>query len=385
MKQIIRAIFSFLALILVGCKEPNYGTTPDMTIASLGTPEDNEIWFTTTDGRVLQSLDTNAFDAAVQEIIYSDMGVNVIRFANAVTEIGEEAFKGCFNIFNLSLPNSVQRIETWAFLDCKNMEAITLGMGLRSCGKDAFEGCYNLHSLHIPSMQSWCNITFATKWANPLYFAEGLIIDGESIKVLNIPDGVEQINSYAFIYNMQINSVKIPKTVTRIGKEAFEGCDNLKKVEIESLSGWCNIEFDGELANPLTTAMTLYEDGLELRDLSLTGVSYVSAYAFMNCTSIRSLQTDSSLLGIGKSAFRNCSELTSVELGEGVKEMQMQIFFNCEKLSSVTCRATTPPSLEGSNTFARNAENRKIFVPTTSLEIYKAEWSLWADAIEAIN
>ena len=385
MKQLFSLIFTLIALVLVGCEKPSYGTTPDTTIATLGTPEDSEIWFTTTDGKRLISLDETAFDATIVEVIYTEGGVNVIRFDKAVTEIGEGAFDNCFNIFNLSLPNSITKIGEEAFMGCTNMECLTLGIGLCNCGSNAFEGCYNLHSLHIPSIQDWCKITFETNWANPLYYAESFIINGKRISNLNIPEGITQINKYAFIYNQHIKSVFISKSVNRIEEDAFEGCDNLSKVEIENLSTWCGIDFEGELANPLCIAEKLYKEGVELRNVLLVGVPSVSEYAFMNCTSIVSLEADNSLLSVGKEAFRNCANLTTVKFDRALKDIQAQAFFNCEKLESVTCRATTPPTLEGSSTFGRNAEGRKIYVPSASLEAYKNDWNIWAEAITAIE
>ena len=101
--KIFKVLFALLAFALVACEEPDYGTTPDTTVASLGTPENNEIWFTTTDGKVLLNLDETAFNVAVAEVIYSEYDINVIRFAGEVTTIGEGAFEECTNIFNLSL------------------------------------------------------------------------------------------------------------------------------------------------------------------------------------------------------------------------------------------------------------------------------------------
>ena len=43
MKNAIRITLAVVLFALVGCKEPDYGTIPDTTIASLGTPADNEI------------------------------------------------------------------------------------------------------------------------------------------------------------------------------------------------------------------------------------------------------------------------------------------------------------------------------------------------------
>ena len=57
---------------MVACNEPEPITPPDTTIKSLGTPADNEIWFTTIDGRELMALDDEAFNCAIVDIEYSD-------------------------------------------------------------------------------------------------------------------------------------------------------------------------------------------------------------------------------------------------------------------------------------------------------------------------
>ena len=104
MKSILRFLCAILAIGFVACSEPDYGSIPDTTITSLGTPDsNNEIWFITTDGKPLLSLDKNAFDAKVVEIINSEYGVNRIVFDSAVKRIGANAFNSCHNIFNLSL------------------------------------------------------------------------------------------------------------------------------------------------------------------------------------------------------------------------------------------------------------------------------------------
>ena len=385
MKHILRILMALLAITFVGCNEPEYGTTPDTTIGSLGTPDDNEIWFTTTDDRVLLSLHENAFDVAIEEVVYIEGGVNIIRFAEAVTSVDAEAFRDCANIFNLSLPNSVTKIGDRAFFDCKNMECITLGSGLRNCGIEAFEGCYNLRSLHIPSIAMWFRIAFASKKSNPLYFTENFIINGEKIRELNTPDGVETIHDYAFIYNTYLESVNISRSVKSIGQDAFEGCENIKKVNTESVKSWCGIDFKSELSNPLSIAMTLYENGAVVSRIDLTNTSHIYSYTFINCTSLKSLSSDNTLEEIGVDAFRNCSALQSVSLGNKLIAIGKQAFWNCEALDKVVCQATTPPMLGNSSTFGRNAEGRKIYVPAASVDTYKSSWSTYADDIYAIE
>ena len=383
--KIFKVLFALLAFALVACEEPDYGTTPNTIIASLGTPENNEIWFTTTDGKVLLNLDETAFNVAVAEVIYSEYDINVIRFAGEVTTIGEGAFEECTNIFNLSLPNSVRSIGDYAFYDCKNMECLTLGGGIRSCGAEAFEGCYNLRSLHIPSVYSWCHIAFANRNANPLFFAEHLLVMGTKVTSLNIPMGIETINDYAFTYAVGIKDVTIPSTLKTIGKDAFEGCDNIDKVNISSIKAWCNIDFESEWANPLSLAHNLYLDGAKVSDVDVSGVKNIYSYTFINCNTIHSFKADNALESIGKDAFRNCPALTSVSLGAGVQSIGKQAFMNCKQLTSVTCLATTPPALGNNDVFSLNAEGRKFFVPSASLNAYKEQWSKYAADIEPIT
>lgn len=385
--KIFRLLFALVAVALIACEEPNYGPEVTTTIPSLGTPDNNEIWFTTTDGKELLSLNEEAFNVAIEEIIYDAEGINIIRFAGNLTTIGEEAFSYCHNIFNLSIPNSVTAIGERAFFDCKNMESLTLGASLRSCGAEAFDGCYNLYSLHIPSVQSWCRIAFASKSANPLYYTEHFIINGEKISELNIPEGTEEISDYAFAYYYKLTSVSIPRSLLRIGKDAFEGCDNIKKVEIKSVKLWCGILFENELANPLSIAGELYLNGEKVSQLEISSVEEIYNYAFINCTSITSLVADNALTAIGTDSFRNCSSLSTVELGSGISQIGKQAFMNCKGLKSVTCKAMTPPTLGNNDVFSYNHESRKFYVPATAVEAYKNEekWSKYTSSIEEIK
>ena len=77
MKYIFRTLFAVTLLALVGCEEPEYGVTPDTAIASLGVPNDNEIWFTTSDGKELMGIDNTAFNANIENIYYNEFGINI--------------------------------------------------------------------------------------------------------------------------------------------------------------------------------------------------------------------------------------------------------------------------------------------------------------------
>ena len=389
MKMIYRVICAIvLALSAIACeKEPDYGPSSDSTIASLGVPANNEIWFTTADGRELIYLNEEAFDVAVESVEYSEFGINVIRFAGVVTTIEESAFENCHNLFNISLPNSITTIGERAFFECINLECLTLGSGLLSCKAYAFDNCVALNSLHIPSIVHWCAIEFANPAANPASYAQMLVVEGNKVKKLVIPNGVERINDYAFIDNALLTEVTIPASVHYMGKQAFQGCSNIRKVATESVDAWCGIEFYDESANPITLTGELYQGNQLVTTLSLTSATEVKSRAFIRCSSIKSLTTGETTKTIGLEAFRGCTNLTEVTLSSATKEIDAKAFTGCMALKSVTSLAVQPPLLGDSNVFAYNADDRKIAVPSEALNAYLSDamWSIYADSIEAIK
>lgn len=366
MRYTFRIVFAIILLAFVGCTKPDYGTTPNTTITSLGIPENNEIWFTTSDDMPLQNLDITAFDVPVADVLYSEYDVNIIRFEGDVTTIGDNAFNGCHNLFNISLPNSITTIGEKAFYNCKNMECLTLGHGLRNCGYMAFDYCINLHSLHIPSVKSWCNITFASLTANPGYYSQRITIEGERIRDFIIPSGVKSISPYAFAGNSYLSSITVPSSIESVGANAFVECDGLERVMVESLERWSNIEFENEQANPLWIAGNIFLNGVLVTDLLLKTTTTIKSRAFINCTSISSLIAES-VETIGLEAFRGCTELASVALGNDITEIGEKVFTGCRSLNNIVL----PDNISsiGNNAFYGCTSLRNITIPKNIITI----------------
>ena len=100
------------------------------------------------------------------------------------------------------------------------------------------------------------------------------------------------------------------------------------------------------------------------------------------CLSLTSVNIPDSVTTIGGGAFWECN-LTSVTIGDSITTIGAEAFYSCTSLTSVYCKATTPPSL-GWNVFAYNGSDRKIYVPSSSVDAYKSTgyWSeYYADAI----
>ena len=151
-----------------------------------------------------------------------------------------------------------------------------------------------------------------------------------------IPDTVEEIGKCAFYNCSGLTSVVIPNSVTSIGDSAFCSCRGLTSVHIDDIAAWCNIEFNGSLANPLYYAKNLYLNGEKVTELVIpNSVTSIGEYAFYNCSGLTSVEIPNSVTSIGEAAFRDCSGLTSLVIGNGVTSIGKYAFFNCSGLTSV--------------------------------------------------
>ena len=97
---------------------------------------------------------------------------------------------------------------------------------------------------------------------------------------------------------------------------------------------------------------------------------------------LQSLHLGNSLTSIGSGNFTYCTSLTSVVIPSGVTNIGFSSFVGCTSLQSITVLAETPPTL-GSVVFS-NTNNCPIYVPSGSVDAYKAAWSNYSSRIQAI-
>ena len=167
---------------------------------------------------------------------------------------------------------------------------------------------------------------------------------------------------------------------------------------------------DGKIVTPNKTAYfganivsNIYENGVGV--ITFDGkITSIVREAFFNCQSLTSVTIPDSVTTIENAAFALCCFLTSVTIPDSVTTIENAAFSDCYYLTSITipdsvtsigksafrgcplksvyCKPTTPPSL-GSYAFDYNAADRRIYVPTASVDTYRAadEWKKYADFI----
>ena len=235
-----------------------------------------------------------------------------IELGDEVETIGTNAFIGCKGLASITIPSSVTTIGDYAFQNCSGLTSISIPSSVTYVGCNAFRYCSSLTMVSISDLARWCGIKFGSYFANPLYYANHLYLNGEEITVLTIPNSVNTIESYAFCGGRALKSVTFPSSVTRVAEEAFDECTGLTAVNISDLACWCGIVFSYQ-ANPLCYAHHLYLNGEEVKELVVPdGVTAIGSYAFEGCKELTKVTLAKSLTSIGYSAFSGCQNITEV-------------------------------------------------------------------------
>ena len=253
---------------------------------------------------------------------YKCNNLTQITIPNSVRNIGNSSFSECTGLTNLEFPNSVKSIGDYAFYGCSGLTSIEIPNSVTSIGNYAFYNCTGLTSVEIPNS--------VTSIGSHAFY------NCKAITELSLGNGVESIGSWAFRGCKGVLTLVIPDSVESIGKSAFYACSGLKKVYINSINKWCNIEFIDLYSNPLYYAHNLYLGDELLTDLVIPeGVESIGNYSFYKCTSLKSAKIAKSVESIGDYSFKLCSALNSLIMEEGLKTIGYSAFSECAVLTDI--------------------------------------------------
>ena len=191
-------------------------------------------------------------------------------------------------------------------------------------------------------------------------------LGNNTITSIEIPDGVETIEKYAFYNCKLLNNVVLPESLETIGEYAFANCSVLKNVNLGKVriirdyafskcdSLTCD-DIEGiDLTNLYAVGAYAFQ-GTRFTEIKLPKLSRVSEGAFADCTYLKKVELGERTRisanmfqntsieeitiysdSIADYAFSGCKKLKSVVIENDISYLGIEAFSGCTKLDSVT-------------------------------------------------
>lgn len=307
----------------------------------------NQIWYTSSDGRVLVPNKTDGFGADIVSNTYEN-GKGIITFAGDVTTIGDNAFASCYYLTSIVLPNTVTAIERCAFLGCQSLTNITIPDSVTDIGNAVFVGCTNLKEFKGK---------FASDGGRCLIKDNALIAYANaSGKEYTIPDNVTTIWNGAFGNCFSLIEITVPDNVTTIQPASFV-CPNLKTINGKYAT-------DDRRFYIMDGAIKIFAASGLSECVIPDGVTKIETQTFMGVS------------------------FTNLTIPESVTEISDNAIANCFNLTNIYCKPATPPTaVFNYNSWFFCSGNVTIYVPVDSVLDYRkaAGWKNYAECIVAYD
>ena len=190
----------------------------------------------------------------------------------------------------------------------------------------------------------------------------------KNLKKISIPVSVEIIGLAAFS-GSGIESIHLPANLKTISTAAFSGCTNLKSVEFPAgLTKIENMAFEKsglirmELPDTVTTMGSgVFSECPNLEFVKLPrNLEVIETGMFEKCAKLQSVVFPENVKVIGRLAFMWCDELQNFTLPESVETIGLQAFIDCESLTEVTIPANV--TIIEQNSFSGCGKLRAIYV-----------------------
>ena len=239
---------------------------------------------------------------------------NELQYFTRLTEIGNYAFAGCVNLQEITLPPQITRIGNQAF-----------GCSLNDSGQ--LIPCSNLHYIVIP-------------------------------------EGVTEIDAYAFSYS-GLESINLPNSVTTIGTLAFGHCNltsvylpaSVTDIDDNPFAG-CDLSFI--MVDPDNTVF-------DSRDNCNAIIETATNTLVTGC---KNTVIPEGVISIGASAFEWATGLTTITLPASVASIGNYAFMRCTSLTAIHLEGYTPPTIS-SSTFSWVSNDITVYVPCGSVGTYQ--------------
>lgn len=317
-----------------------------VTINSYTGKKSNVIIPSTIDGKKVTVIGTSAFrgNSLIQNVNVSE---GVIR-------LGSHAFEAS-NLSSISLPNTLETIEDWAFCATK-LTSITIPTNTRSIGNNTFFAVNSLVEIKVAADSNYFKdidgVLFdksgETLRAFPYAKSAAYIVPSgvktigwaafsrrDKLTSITLNEGLTTISSWAF-GECGLKTIHIPSTVRNIDGHAFPDSQSLTNFTVSSKNKYFCAE-NGVLYTEGKNCLVVYPMGKTDTYFKVPPeVISIQSGAFRAAHNIIDVDfSNANVITIGVGAFDFCERLGNIELNEGVTYIEGLVFEGCTSLNKI--------------------------------------------------
>lgn len=243
--------------------------------------------------------------------------VSYFEFPKQLNKLGSFCFKYS-KLRKISLPLTLKEVSPEAFSLCFNLKEAHIPEGVELIDSCAFMGCTALEKLYLPSTLRRIGL--------------GAFYSLESLKELVVPEGVETIGWRACEDMKKLERVQLPNSLKNMADVVFNGCSNLTEVVLPK--------------NLKTIPYMTFNGCRELNNVKWSGdLEKIGDYAF-DFNDFTDLVLPSTVQEIGDRAFANTGRVsfndieTKVLLPDGLRKIGNLAFSYSPKLKEIEIPST---------------------------------------------
>lgn len=234
------------------------------------------------EGTALESVDLSNTNVTIMQdgVFYNNTSLTSIQLPNKLENFWDNAFYGCKALNNIVMPSTVVGIYNNVFEGCTSLSNVKLNEGCTTLGHHVFKNCPLAEVTFPNSLTSIGEYAFENTKLNT--------VDLSNTQITSLPNG-------SFYDCEQLSDVKLPKTLTDIGNNAFF-CSVIASItfppSLQKIGDWA---FQGaKFANVViptncnTIEQGAFSDNANLTTVFINGVKcYLAVNAFANCGNLK--------------------------------------------------------------------------------------------------
>ncbi len=271
--------------------------------------------------------------------------IHSIIIGDGITSIG--GFAGSINLTEVTIPNSVTKIERQSFIECYSLTKLILPDSVKSIGSDAFNECSSLKEITIPDGVTGIE--------------QGTFANCTNLTEIILPNSITYIEDYAFLRCNNLIEIIIPCNVTNISKEVFTD-NGLTNIHVDEKNKIFYSE-DGVLFEKRNEEIILksYPSGRQSKMYTIpAGVTIIGGSAFEDCKSLTNIIMPQSVRIIEDEAFLGCKGLIEITLSDNIEIIERSAFGFCTNLKEIKIPRNISNVADSSFAYCRSLTN--IFV-----------------------